>query len=339
MTTKIARYHKLLESIPCHPKEITTTRLRQILEEHMLFNDNDNEKSNTRTIQGLLKEIVNMHSDVEVVELPQGNVYKIREGQAHPFCVDNFSSTLVLQLIEEHIQTMLPPTLHKETIGLFNQVNNKKNIRYDLWKKHFCFASTEFQLVPSLIDSDMFSKIEDAIQRDRDLTIEYMPNRERQLKQYHLTPKGIVLNGSDTYVVGYSHTSGGYRNFAFHRINSIDSHFRTPGSYQNDQFCLRTYVENDRLFGGDEVELTLKINRANGFHFLQNKQIGENQRIIEEHDEHVIIKVKVRNSFDLSRWLTKHADVIQVLAPESIRRRVVYSLNSALKQYEELEAV
>ncbi|MGR5258338.1 helix-turn-helix transcriptional regulator [Vibrio astriarenae] len=278
-----------------------------------------------------------MHPDVEVDEQPTGYLYKIKKGKLHPLNLGKFSSVAVLQLVEEQIRTMLPPSLHDEILGLFDQVHSRKSSQYELWKKHFCFASTEFRPLPSVINAEIFSVIEDAIQRERDLTIEYIPNKEQQLKQYHLTPKGVVLNGSDTYVIGYSHTSGGYRNFAFHRIDSINSHFRTPGTYQNDEFCLRTYVENDRLFGGEDIEVTLKINRANGLHFLHNKKIGESQCIVEESDEYVVIKARVKNSFDLKKWLIKYADTIQVLAPKELQGQVIGSLNFALNQYNELD--
>ncbi|MEZ8023011.1 helix-turn-helix transcriptional regulator [Vibrio sp. 1F255] len=338
MSITLARCTKLLESIPNHPSETSTEQLRQILEDHGLFNDNAKKVSNARTVRELLEKIMVEQPSVEVTRTSKGNFYQIAQGQPHPVNPDRFSSTMILQLIEEQIKTMLPPVFKEETKNLFNQISNKRNKRYELWKKHFCYVTTEFKPLPSEIDHHVFSTIEMALQNKRDLVMDYRAKENAPMKKYLISPKGIVLNGLDIYLVAYSHTSSGYRNFALHRIKQISSEFPSSTDNSTERFCLHTYVSEDKFYSGDKcVQVVLKIDRKNGSHFLWNKKISANQKTLKENEHYVEILVELRDSFDLTRWLIKNADIIQVVSPLSLRKKVIESLETAAKLYQAIE--
>ncbi|MBY6197373.1 helix-turn-helix transcriptional regulator [Vibrio hangzhouensis] len=331
MSIKQLRYQKIVQSIPCYPQTISTTEIRDVLLRHDLLSD-CTEKSQMRMVQRELCLVMADHRSFEEVPQTRPKQYRVAEGHRHPANVA-MSSVLPLKLIEEEIVNMLPATMQKEVLALLSSANSTDDKQLNLWLERFCYLPSEFQLSSPPFNQGFVDVIELALLSKRDLRITYQKRGSESPLRYDVTPLGIILRGNAFYLAAKKIDDGSYRSFLLTRIHTIELGFSTIDPDMS--FNLKDYVlENEPWFhGGEKVRVTLNIDNYRGMHMLGESPIGDNQVIISQGEHETQIEVDVRQSREFENWLTRTADFVEVVAPQSLREKLTDRLTRAYLHY------
>ncbi|MGF1691066.1 helix-turn-helix transcriptional regulator [Photobacterium kagoshimensis] len=331
MSVQIQRYQKVLESIPCFPESISTLEMKQRLDSVGLINREVSDKSQMKAVQRILDKVSADHWCIEVLIEQRPYRYRIAQGQPHPVHPDAMSSVVSLQVIEQEINNLLPPTLRGETQSIFSALNREDNKQVALWRERFCYFPLEFQLNAPELDEEYFKTIELALMQKRDLKLLYQKRGAAKATQYDISPLGIVLHGNSFYLIAIK--QGEFRTFALHRIQSLAIGFSTQHLIKG--FDIREHVVTHipHFSGGAWTEIILRIENYRGQHLLEEPLFCESQEIIASDDSYTSISAKVRDSLAFEWWLMKNANFVEIVSPLSIRAKVIESIRLANQMY------
>lgn len=80
-------------------------------------------------------------------------------------------------------------------------------------------------------------------------------------------------------------------------------------------------------------EITLFVSKEDA-PYVETKPLHHSQKILEKNQEGIIIQIKVQLNFELEREILGFAERMQVLAPESFKKRIHYRLHKSTQNYE-----
>jgi len=335
MSKQIQRYQKVLESIPCHPDSISSLGIRDLLLSFDLLSENTDEKSQLRTVQRCINQVISDYVSIEVEDNSRPYRYQIAKGHRHPIKPDGMSSVVSLQVIEQEIKSMLPPTLRSDVDAIFSSLKEEDTKQTKLWGERFCYFQRELPLEPPAVDGEFFKLIEKALLDKKDIEFAYQKRGAVEPKNYTLTPLGLFLHGNSFYLLAMTpNEPSDIRTFALHRIHTLKVGFTSIKVLS--KFNVKEYVErNARHFsGGDIQKVVLKIENHSGLHLIEETLLSPNQRIINQDSEYTTIEAEVRDSFTFEWWLMKNANIVEIISPLSVRTKIISMLKQSLSRYE-----
>ncbi len=273
-----------------------------------------------RTIQRQL-EMLSEHFEIERDDRTRPYGYRWKErssGMALPMLTEQES--LMLNLAEQHLRSLLPATLIKSMDGFFSQA--RKNLgphtnakREREWLSKVRVVSTTQPLLPPTIKPGVFEQVSNALYSNLWLNIDYQNAAGKQTKA-EVMPLGLAQQGPRLYLVCRFKGYDNERSLALHRINSAEAStfpFDRPKDFDLEQY------DNDGRFGfgeGKRIRLTFRIEKAAGFHLLESPLSADQQ--VKELDDAYEISATVVKTAQLEWWLRGFGD--QVTA---IRKRVL----------------
>lgn len=334
MSKQHQRYQRILESIPCYPDSISTSSIRDQLLSADLISASATEKSQLRTIQRDINQIMSENHSVEVNDKNRPYQYQIAQGHRHPIRPDGMSSVVSLQVIEEEIKSMLPPTLRAAVDTVFSSLKQENTKQTKLWNERFCYFHGDYPLIAPHVNDNFFKIIEEALLNKKDIAFTYQKRGAREPKSYTLTPLGLFLNGNTFYLVGLiPETVHEFRIFALHRISTLKLSYSSITSLK--AFNIKKYVQqNARHFSGGEIQtVILKIDNHLGLHLLEGNSLSETQSIISTDEKYTTIRADIRDSHTFDWWLMKYANVVEVLEPVAIRERMIKAIKKSMALY------
>ncbi|GHA58299.1 helix-turn-helix transcriptional regulator [Photobacterium aphoticum] len=334
MSLQIQRYQKVLESIPCYPERISSLELKERLQSAGLLSAKADEKSQLRTVQRCINAVVADHASIEIDDASRPYSYQIAKGHRHPVKPDGMSSVVSLQVIEKEIKAMLPPTLRSDVDSIFSSLKQVNTKQTKLWRERFCYFQSEHPLLASTVNNAFFKLIETALLNKRDIAFTYQKRGAAEPKNYLSTPLGLFLHGNSFYLVGLiPGTLDDFRIFALHRIHSLKLSFSSTKTLE--QFNIREYVQQNarHFFGGDIQKVVLKIENYHGLHLIEETLLSTEQKILCHENGYTTIEAEVRDSHAFEWWLMKHANIIEVVTPLTLREKIIDNLKAGLKMY------
>lgn len=334
MSKQIQRYQKVLESIPCHPDSISTLELRDKLLSAELLSTNADEKSQLRTVQRCINNVIEDNNSIEIDDERRPYRYRIAQGHRHPIKPDGMSSVVSLQVIEKEIKSMLPPTLRSGVDNIFSSLKQEDTKQTKLWSERFCYFQRELPLEAPEVGNAFFKQIEQALLEKKDIEFTYQKRGATKPKCYVLTPLGLFLHGNSFYLVGMvPNDTNSIRTYALHRVHTLKIGFTSIQTL--NKFNVKEYVEqNARHFSGGEMQkVILKIENLSGLHLIEETRLSPNQKILTQDKQYTTIEAEVRDSLTFEWWLMKNANIVAVVSPISLRDKIVETLHASLKLY------
>lgn len=334
MSKQILRYKKVLESIPCYPDTISSLDLRDILVSVELLPSDADEKSQLRSVQRCINKVAADNVSIEVLDESRPYRYQIAKGHRHPIKPDGMSSVVSLQVIEQEIKSMLPPTLRADVDTIFSSLKQEDTKQTKLWSERFCYFQRELPLEPPAVDGEFFKLIEKALLDKKDIEFTYQKRGAVEPKTYALTPLGLFLHGNSFYLVGMlPNNPNEKRTFALHRIHTLKVSFSSTKTL--GEFKVKEYVEqNARHFSGGDIQtVTLKIENHNGLHLIEETLLSPNQKILHQDETFTTVEAQVRDSHTFEWWLMKNANIVEVVAPTKLRGKIIENLKASLDRY------
>lgn len=171
-------------------------------------------------------------------------------------------------------------------------------------------------------------KVAEAVARQHTLAMRYLVQSRGEMTQRRIDPLGLIYYTDHWNVVAFDHLRKDIRSFRLDQIERIQvsgTRFHWP-----EGFDLEAYVrERGVITGGEEIRIRIPKGR-----FAQARsRIPATVEGIEEVDGGVQVTFTFENLEYLSHWVLRMADDVEVLAPESLRRRVGELALSVAERY------
>ncbi|PXW93902.1 putative DNA-binding transcriptional regulator YafY [Sphaerotilus hippei] len=279
-----------------------------------------------RTLQRQLKRLIEQF-DIECDDRSKPHAYRWKS-HAATLSMQRLTSqeSLLLTLAEQHLNSLLPPTLMKSMAGFFAQARSNVDPRApheapyanDLdrqWRHKVRVVSETQPLLPPQIDPQVFDAVSHALYLNHWLNIEYR-NAAKALVQARVMPLGLAQQGPRLYLVVRFEGYDNERSLALHRIVRAEvgpSRFDPPPG-----FDLQRYDEDGRFgFGeGEKIRLKFRIEKAAGQHLLETP-LSEDQTCVEG-KTHLTFTATVVRSEQLRWWIRSFGNAISTTSPRTI---------------------
>lgn len=265
-----------------------------------------------RTIQRQL-EMLSEHFDIERDDRSKPYGYRWKEkarGMALPTLSEQES--LLLTLAEQHLRSLLPPSLLKSMEGFFVQARtnlapyaNAKRERE--WLSKVRVVSTTQPLLPPKIKPGVFEQVSNALYANQWLSVDY-ENAAGKRTQAEVMPLGLAQQGTRLYIVCRFKGYDNERSLALNRILSAQASeftFERPKDFDLEKY------DDDGRFGygnGKQIRLSFSITKGAGQHLLESR-LSEDQEVAVT-EKGLDISATVVESAQLEWWLRGFGEAI-----------------------------
>lgn len=158
------------------------------------------------------------------------------------------------------------------------------------------------------------------------LTYRYSPESEKFVKV--ISPLYLLDGGKSFYLIAYES-----RDIKLFRIETLEEIKVLKTKYKFDVPLLTEIFRNSWgiYTGGEEINAVLKFNRQmDGY--IDQKQWMENQEV-EYAADGIILKMKVKLSYELVSWVMGWGDLVEIIAPAKLKKEVLNRASSIIKKY------
>jgi len=275
-----------------------------------------------RTIQRQL-EMLSDYFDIERDDRTKPYGYRWKEqarGMALPMLTEQES--LLLNLAEKHLSSLLPASLTKSMAGFFEQARKNlapyhegKGRREREWLSKVRVVSTTQPLLPPRIKPGVFEQVSNALYSNLWLNVNY-ENATGKRTNAEVMPLGLALQGPRLYLICRFKDYDNERSLALHRI--ISAQASTFSFERPKDFDLEKY-DNDGRFGygtGQRIKLSFKIDKEAGYHLLESLLSTDQQ--VQELDDIYEISATVVDTAMLDWWLRGFGDAVSEIRKKHV---------------------
>jgi len=330
MSDTLMRQWQMLRLIPRQPSKISTTALMQRLAD-------DGFTTTPRTLQ---RDLVRLSSIYPLLcddrDKPFGWSWD-KDANVHEVPGIDSDTALAFYLAEKHLEPLLPRTTIKRLGPHFRRAEevldqadaDKGN---PAWRNKVRVLHRGPGLKSPAIASDVQSVIYDALLRNRQLDVKYLPRGVDATKQYELNPLGLVLKDGLFYLVCSMWDYPDIRLLTLHRMQAataMDIPCTAPDDFDLDEYIASG--ELDFAVGG-EIKLKARVNRQISIH-LEERPLHGDQQLTECDDGSYLLESIVQDTNELRWWLLGFGSGVEVIAPEYLRDEFKKISNDMAESY------
>ncbi|MEL7194586.1 MAG: WYL domain-containing protein [Bacteroidota bacterium] len=193
----------------------------------------------------------------------------------------------------------------------------------------------DFEKNENLKGIEYLDTLYQAIIHSKTLEITYQSFRARQEASITLFPYWLKEFRNRWFVVGMKEGQKDLTNLALDRIMAIEQ-CDLPYK-ENVHFDFRTYYQH--VIGASvsenlaPIQVLLFVNRRHA-PYLLTKPLHHSQEEVSRDAFGITIQLVVQHNFELEKEILSHGENVQVLAPESLKRRIKERLKTNLEKYE-----
>lgn len=258
-------------------------------------------------------------------------------------CTDSFITRLLLKLQDfdlyldynhkkkqYEIDPDIPPNLEKiRLLGYFDFMT----LWADLYKDFNRFTDY-FSLDNQVYNEGLqhFRPLIDAILKGRKVELTYQTFYQAKPKVYVVQPHFLRLFQNRWYLITDHLPADHHPIFAFDRMKTV--------AVLNENFTRNPQVDKsifDSVYGVATnmpvVEVVLKFNpwQAN---YIRTLEIHSSQKVLVEDETGLTISLQLAENFELEQLIKSYGSSVEVLAPESLRAKILNDLKATLAHYE-----
>lgn len=280
--------------------------------------------------------------DIKFMESDQGwsiPLEHIRDGKRVFFRYDDMNFSINNQPLNEMEEKQLKEAIL--TLSRFkgmpqfewvNEIATRLDAGLGLFKNHEQII--EFEQNDYLQGLDHISPLYNAIVYKRSLKVIYKSFKQDvdQLLTFH--PYYLKQYKNRWFIFGFSEEMNLIANLALDRIVEIHeskSEFK-PNTFVDfkeyfDDIIGVTYYKDAQL-----ETILIKVNN-DLYPYIKTKPMHGSQTLKEKTDKSSIIQLKLIPNYELESLLLSYGDGLEVIAPESLRQRIIYKIQSTLLLY------
>lgn len=303
---------ELLRRIP-RTSKVSASELHRQLSETGLERD-------LRTIQRQLDEL-SQHFEIERDDSSKPYGYRWKD-KAQALSLPGLTphQSLVLSLAEQHLASLLPPSVMRSMDAYFEQARTNlaphtaaKTERE--WLSKVRVVSTSQPLIPPKIKPGIFETVSQALYTNQWLEVDYSNAAGRTIKN-RIMPFGLAQQGVRLFLVcrfmGYDNE----RSLALHRLNKATL---TGMSFERPKnFDLKAF-DDEGQFGvslGKPIKLSIVVTKNAGLHLLESPLALD--QTVKEVGEHYEITATVAPTEQLQRWLRGFGEDLKSVKPAKL---------------------
>lgn len=167
------------------------------------------------------------------------------------------------------------------------------------------------------------------------INFSYQKFRDEEADKRTVEPYALKEFKNRWYVIGKDLKDEKIKSFALDRLANLDITKRTfkyPDDYDIEEsykYCFGIISPN----GQKPVEIILSYDPIQG-KYIKSLPLHESQQIIKDDDDEVRIKLKLCITFDFLMELLSHGELVKVISPAKLRKKIRKIYSKALSQYE-----
>lgn len=306
-------------------KKFTTNEIHQLLNENF-------KNISLRTVQRDLRVLQDSDESVETfLEGKQKFFFIPREVRAGAPVNIGSNEILSLHILKAHLETFKGTVVEEDTKELERKLEElaPSNVYASdslFWNKNigqFDYSNYDF-IIRRLINY---------IGENKWVKMQYRPLRNLDKSEEHICiMKSIFTYFGYLYVAAFDIKHKKYVTFAVHRIDSVDSLDEIP-NIRVPKFKYKNYFKNRfGVFNGPHKLVKLKI-KDEFLHYFENRFWHATQKFEKQADGSTILRMSVPIVPDLVSWILSWGEIITVVSPKELRKRVKKKLEKTLINY------
>lgn len=331
MADAMMRKLLMLRRIPRYPRKITVRALSDYLDDQGFA---ISERSVQRDLDGLSGRMFGLLSDVRDRPFgwswaPDAAVLDIPSMEPQ--------AALAFKLAEHLGNRLMAPSTVSALDPYFRQaetVLSANSGAVSAWPEKICTVTRGQTLMAPVIETDVLNCIYDGLFNDRQIQARYRRRYDGQVRDYVLSPLGIVFRDGVVYLVCQRNGQVDPVHLAMHRF--IEAELLPSPVERPDGFDLNTYVREGELdfkLNEHALDVRLRVTQETAFH-LQESPLSQNQRCVPQSDGRIELCASVADTLQFRWWLLGLGDQIEVIEPLGLRDDIMERLGRAIAQYQ-----
>ncbi len=183
----------------------------------------------------------------------------------------------------------------------------------------------------------LLKDLRQALLKQQRCLIEYRPSKRRR-SSYLIDPYTLLFYNNGLYVGGYAHNRNALRLFAVERIEALElqsERFEVPDDFQAGSLTGTAFGLIDE---GESRQLELFFDQEVAY-LVRERIWHPDQQIEEKKDGSLVLRFSASGDKEILSWIYSFIPHVQVIGPETLRRKFVSGLRKALDSQHEPEAV
>lgn len=330
MPEALLRQCAMLRAIPRQPQGIDAVALKA-----RLFDEGFN--VTLRTVQRDLEAL----SSIFPLTCDTGTrpyAWAWERGAVHDMPGMDPSTALTFVLSDELLRPLLPRTslTHLEphfaqARVTLDQLSATSGLR--TWRERVRVLPRGLRLRRAEIPADVLDVVYDALLRERRFEADYSARQTGDTKRYQVSPLGLVVRDSVTYLVATLRDYADIRQLALHRFSNpepTDLSLNRPAGFDLDAYIAQGAMG---VSTGDMPVDLVALFDAEAAEHLAETPLGDNQRLTPQDDGRMRVEASVPDNRELRWWLQGFGAQVEVLAPTSLREEFLHMARTLTERY------
>jgi predicted DNA-binding transcriptional regulator YafY len=238
-------------------------------------------------------------------------------------------------LTARDVLTKLLPAAMLETLeGKFAEAENKLATLdggLSKWPDKVRYVPPSLAFQPPKIDAWVLRSVQRALMAELRLEVDYRPI-DGDAKELTLSPLALIHRGPVCYLAATAFDYDDVRLYAVHRIaraSVSDECANRPKGFSIDAYLEQGAMD---FCPSEPVQLVADVSEALAAYLAESK-MNDSQEIVRGNNGERILKVTVRDSWQLRWWIMSQGEEIVVREPEGLRRGICQMLYDASNNY------
>lgn len=188
-------------------------------------------------------------------------------------------------------------------------------------------------LIQPKIKSDVLNPFYSALLEEKKLQVKYCPRGQTSVKEYVLNPLTLIYRKRIIYLLATAYKYEDVRQFALHRFQKGE--MLDEARLMPEGFCVDQYIDEGNFNyskNASSIQLEALFDEAVSAH-LEETPLSSDQ-VTKREDGYVHLTASVQDSSQLRWWLLGFGDHVKVIAPQSLKSKIVEIVQNMASSYE-----
>ena len=245
-------------------------------------------------------------------------------------------SALSWQLIEQHLQPLLPRSLLEEIEPHFDAargfLERTGTGRLQRWSQRVRILPRSMQLQPPEIPPQVLDVVYQGLLEKRQIEVDYTSRTREEPRHLTLHPLALVVRDSIHYLLATVWDFTDIRQLVLHRMDSADllnDRINEPKDFNLDHYIHEGGFDYSH---GRQIKLTARFEAYAGKALLETP-LAPDQSHRQLEDDRIEINATVTDSEQLRWWLTGFGSNVEVIAPDHLREHMRKDAEALMQAY------
>lgn len=246
-------------------------------------------------------------------------------------------SALSWQLIEQHLQPLLPRSLTHEIQPHFDAargyLENTDAGSFRRWTKRVRILPRSMQLQAPEISPDVLDAVYQGLLEKRQVEVDYTNRSSEAPRRMTLHPLALVVRDSVHYLLATVWDFTDIRQLVLHRMSA--AHLLEDAANEPEDFELDEYIREGGFdySSGEKIALVARFDAYAGKALLETPlSLDQTHELLDNGP--IEIHATVHDSEQLRWWLMGFGSGVEVIAPEHLREDMRKDAEALLEMYQ-----